>query len=212
MPEVINMNLVKIKDFFKNPEKYINLKEKVFLIGVAGGSGSGKTFVANKIALRFDAQIISTDNYYKPLAKEFEHSNMDIPEAVDLDLLREHLIELKAGRSIQKPIYDFKTHLRIGKEEITPSKAIIIEGIFALNEIFSEILDFKVFVDCPEKMRFKRRLERDIRERGRDEKGITKRWREEVEPSYKKFIEPQKADADIIIDSSEDLKVNISKK
>ncbi len=175
-------------------EKAISkIKKKVIIIGIAGGSASGKTTVARLLK----GKILSMDDYYKGI-NDMEDNNFDDPKSQDLDLLREHLIKLKNSETIKKPIYDFKTHSRIGYEEFKPAKLIIVEGLFALNEKIRDLLDIKVFIECKEDERFRRRMERDISERGRTEESVIKQWNETVEPMFKKFVLGSKKDAIII--------------
>lgn len=189
---------ISIKEFLKNPKSYIKITKKPFIIGICGGSGSGKGFISNIIKKNFNARYLSTDDYY--LNKEkVKENNYDSPNAVDLLLLKKHLKQLSKGKIINKPIYDFSSHSRKKYIKIKSGKVIIIEGIFSLNKILLSFLDLKIFVDSPEKTRFKRRLKRDVVERNRTKKSIITQWNKIVKPMYKKYILPQKEKADIII-------------
>jgi len=179
----------------------------IILVGVAGGTGSGKTTVSRKVAEDFqeEALIIEQDSYYKDISylpfEERKNSNFDHPNAIDFKLLIQHIKELKKKKKVEKPIYDFTTHLRKEKFEILePQKIVIVEGIliFAIPEL-RELFDIKIFVDADEDERLLRRIERDIKERGRDFMGIKHQYLKTVKPMYLEFVEPSKRYADIII-------------
>ncbi|SFZ98125.1 Uridine kinase [C1] [hydrothermal vent metagenome] len=182
--------------------------KKYIFVGVAGGSGSGKTTVANNLIRAFrdqDAVLIQQDSYYKEIKNktidERAQTNFDHPDAIEFELLREHLLELKDSNSIDKPIYNFSTHLREEeKEKIEPSQIIIVEGILvlAVPEI-RDLLDMKIFVDTDADEMLLRRVERDINERGRTYKSVKEQYLNTVKPMYLKFCEPSKRYADIII-------------
>jgi len=176
------------------------------IIGICGGSGSGKTTIVRKISeLISDFVFLAQDNYYK--SAEFISNNnitafnFDHPEAFDNNLLIEHLLALKAGKAIEMPQYDFVHHRR--KDEtvhIEPKKLIIFEGIMIYtNKLVRELIDLKIFVDTPDDIRFIRRLQRDINERGRTVDSVIDQYINVVRPGHFEFIEPTKAYADIII-------------
>lgn len=178
------------------------------IIGIAGGTGSGKTSVAQLIAGRLnptDVVIIQQDSYYKDrsylLPKERESINYDHPSAFDTQLLIDHLKRLKNNLSIEMPIYDFATHTR--KKEtviISPAKVIILEGILLLaNKDLRSLMDIKIFVDTDPDIRFIRRLERDIKERGRSIDSVIKQYLETVRPMHLEFVKKSKRYADMII-------------
>ncbi|OQY10447.1 MAG: uridine kinase [Fusobacteriia bacterium 4572_132] len=180
---------------------------KVVLVGVAGGTGSGKTTVSKKVAKGFneDALIIEQDSYYKDISylpfDERKNSNFDHPKAIDFELLIKHIKDLKENKKIEKPIYDFTSHLR--KEEkikMSPKKVVIVEGIliFAIPEL-RELFDIKLFIDTDEDERLLRRIERDMQERKRNFIGIKEQYLKTVKPMYLEFVEPSKRYADIII-------------
>jgi len=178
-----------------NHKIYTLSKSKEFLIvSIAGGSCSGKTSVSKKIK----GKAIPMDDYYLGLDK-MKDNNFDSPDALDLPLLKLHLGMLKRGAIVDKPIYNFKTHSRVGHEKFTPEKVLIIEGLFALNKILLNTSDLKIFIDCPEELRLRRRIDRDEVERGRTEESVKKQWVETVEPMFKKFILPTEKYADIVI-------------
>ena len=176
------------------------------IIGITGGSGSGKTNIVRRIAeIVPEFVFIPQDNYYR--YAEFVSNtnitsfNFDHPSAFDKDLLYSHLKELKEGRPIEMPQYDFVHHRRMD-ETITgqPSKVIIFEGIMILFEKkVRDLVDLKLFVDTPDDIRFIRRLQRDIDERGRTMDSVITQYMEVVRPGHMEFIEPTKAYADLII-------------
>ncbi|MEW6063086.1 MAG: uridine kinase [Nanoarchaeota archaeon] len=172
----------------------LNKLQDVIIIGIGGGSSSGKTYFSKKLK----EKIISMDDYYKgiDLMKDL---NFDDPNTLDLDFLREHLDLLKNGVAIKKPIYDFKTHLRKGYEKFEPNPVIIVDGLFALSDAIKDVLDIKVFIDSQSEKRLERRIKRDMKERGRSYESIIKQWEETVEPMYKRCVLPTRNYADIII-------------
>lgn len=178
------------------------------LIGVAGGSGSGKTTVAKELFRQFQndsVTMIEQDSYYKDQshlnADERALTNYDHPFAFDNDLLLAHLQELLAGRAIEKPIYDFKLHNR--KEEkvkVDPKDVIILEGMLILEDTrIRDLMDIKVFVDTDADVRIIRRIARDIEERGRSLDSVVNQYLNVVRPMHLQFIEPTKRYADVII-------------
>jgi uridine kinase len=182
----------------------------VVVIGIAGGSASGKTSVANKLVENQISKVNSIallrlDDYYKDLSnlkiEERSKTNFDHPDSIDFDLLSDHLQKLKDGKSINKPIYDFSIHNRKDKTElINPVNVVILEGILALSEaIIRDLCDIKIFVDTADDIRFIRRLKRDTSERGRTIESVISQYLETVRPMHMQFVEPSKKYADIII-------------
>ncbi|WP_408956645.1 uridine kinase [Natroniella sp. ANB-PHB2] len=178
------------------------------LIGITGGTGSGKTTVAETIIEQLDYEnvaMIEQDAYYKDQShlslEERVKTNYDHPFAFDTELLVEHLQKLLARKSIEKPVYSFKKHTRLDEIiTIDPCKVIILEGILVLeNKKLRDMLDIKVYVDTDNDVRFIRRLVRDIKERGRDMESVINQYLEVVRPMHQQFIEPTKKYADIII-------------
>jgi len=177
-------------------------------IGIAGGSGSGKTTVAQAILSRVPrarAALIEQDAYYKdqshlPL-EERRRINYDHPSAFDTDLLVAHLDRLAAGHSIDKPVYDFATYTRTGRTiRVDPVDIIIVEGILVLEDPrVRERLDIKIFVDTDADVRVLRRLMRDIAQRGRTLESVVRQYLETVRPMHLQFVEPTKRYADLII-------------
>ncbi len=179
------------------------------IIGIAGGTGSGKTTVANKIKSKVIGKhsviIIQQDYYYKdhsdiPIA-EREKINYDHPDSIDINLLVKHIDILNNGKAVDIPLYDFKTHIRTDKVQYTkPADIIIVEGIliFVKREI-RDLFDFKIFVDTPDDIRFIRRIQRDINERNRTVNSVIDQYLNTVRPMHLEFVEPSKQFADIII-------------
>lgn len=179
-----------------------------FVVGVAGGTGSGKTTVARKLVERFVRQpvrLIPQDAYYKNLDSlsidERHHVNFDHPLAFDNDLLVQHLDDLRAGKTVQQPIYNYITHSR-SEETITvqPAPIVIVEGIMVLEDIhLRERLDIKVYVDTDADERFIRRMQRDLIERGRSIDSVVEQYLSSVRPMHLQFVEPTKRYADVIV-------------
>ncbi|MCF7944658.1 MAG: uridine kinase [Spirochaetia bacterium] len=180
--------------------------ENVKIIGITGGSGSGKSTIVRKIAeIINDFVFIPQDNYYK--SAEYVNNenitayNFDHPDAFDNELLFEHLKQLKAMKSIQMPQYDFVHHKR--KEttiQVKPRKLIIVEGLMILtSQKNRDLMDLKLFVDTPDDIRFIRRLERDVHERGRTVESVINQYLAVVRPGHFDFIEPTRLFADLII-------------
>lgn len=178
------------------------------IIGISGGTGSGKTTVANRILETVKASevvFIQQDSYYrnlKDLPLDYRQvANFDHPDALDNDLLVNHIRKLKAGEPIELPIYDFKTHTRLNETRTVESKPIVIvEGILIFADPrLLEQLDIKVFVDTPDDIRFIRRLRRDIADRGRTVESVIEQYIATVRPMHMQFVEPSKRYADVII-------------
>jgi uridine kinase len=178
------------------------------VIGVAGGTGSGKTTVAQEILNRAGtAQIslIQHDAYYKDLGDlspaQRAMQNFDHPDALDNALLIEHLKELKAGRPVEAPVYNFTTHTRTAETRpIEAHRVILLEGILIFaDESLRQLMDVKIFVDTDPDIRFIRRLERDIAERGRTMESVIHQYLATVRPMHQEFVEPSKRFADVII-------------
>jgi uridine kinase len=182
--------------------------KKAIVIGIAGGSGSGKTLVAKSLLKDLGSDrvfIMEQDDYYKDLShlplENRADTNFDHPDSIDEDLMVWHLQELILGHPIETPLYDFKTHCRLpGTRRIEGHLIIILEGILILdNSRLRELMDIKVFVDTDADLRFIRRLKRDILERGRTMESVISRYLDNVRPMHLEFVEPSKRHADIII-------------
>jgi uridine kinase len=178
------------------------------IIGICGGTGSGKTTVANRILESVSTNevvFLQQDSYYRNLEQlplDFrEIANFDHPDAIDNDLLVEHVRALKAGEAVELPLYDFKTHSRVAETlHIEPRPIIIVEGIliFAEKRLLDE-MDIRVYVDTPDDIRFIRRLRRDVAERGRTVESVIEQYLTTVRPMHTQFVEPSKRCADVII-------------
>ncbi|WP_294404595.1 uridine kinase [uncultured Clostridium sp.] len=181
--------------------------QDVMIIGIAGGSGSGKTTLAQKIKDVFDDKIsiLCHDYYYKsnegiPM-EERKKLNYDHPDSFDTNLLIDQLKQLRAGKSINHPVYSFVEHTRLNETvEVKPTKVIIVEGILIFeNKELCDLMDIKVFVDTDGDLRIIRRLLRDVQERGRDLDSVVNQYLSTVKPMHEEFVEPSKRRADIII-------------
>ena len=180
----------------------------MIIIGIAGGTGSGKTTVVNKISNQLskdEVAVLSQDSYYRdsshlPL-EERQKLNFDHPDSVEFGLLISHLEKLRKGEPIEEPDYSYLTCTRTEKTTtVFPKPVIIVEGILVLsNSSLRKLMDIKVFVDCDSDVRLARVIQRDTIERGRDVLQVLKRYEETVRPSHLQFIEPTKRFADIIV-------------
>ncbi len=182
--------------------------ETPLVIGIAGGSGSGKTTVAQEILQRVGPDriaYIQHDSYYKDLTglppAQRDEVNFDHPNSLETELLTSHIEQLKAGRSIEVPIYDFSSHSRTDKTfKVNPRGVIIVEGILIFAEpALRSLFDVKIFVDTDADIRLIRRLQRDITERGRTAESVIKQYQITVRPMHLEFVEPSKRYADVII-------------
>ncbi|MBT8198393.1 MAG: uridine kinase [Acidimicrobiia bacterium] len=177
------------------------------VIGIAGGSGSGKSTIVEAIGDATGGQVglMEHDAYYRDNAHlDFEQRaaiNYDHPDSLESELLVEHLAALRSGMSVDKPVYDFSTHLRTGETaRVTPAPVVIVEGILVLVEPdLRRMMDLKIFIDTDPDIRLLRRLQRDIEERGRDLESIIAQYEGTVRPMHLQFVEPSKRYADIII-------------
>ncbi|MAT48487.1 MAG: uridine kinase [Euryarchaeota archaeon] len=187
------------------------------IIAISGGSGSGKTTLANNIMALFgekECEIISQDNYYIDLSKNFDHDggslNFDHPEMLEFSLLATHLKNLKEKKEVQIPTYDFSTHSRKNEtKKINPTKIILVDGILILNsKELIDLFDLKIFIDVSDNIRLERRMFRDINERERTSEGIIKQWENQVLPMHKKYVETSAKFANIIISGENGIKEN----
>jgi len=178
-----------------------------FVVGIAGGTGAGKTTVSRLITERVADSVtrIPLDNYYRDLShldlEERAEVNYDHPEAFEWELLRDHLETLLAGRSVEMPQYDFEIHNRKAETvSVEPTDVIVVEGILALyDEAVNGMLDLRLYVEADADVRILRRIERDVVDRGRDLEGVIDQYLSTVKPMHEQFIEPTKKDADLII-------------
>jgi len=178
------------------------------IIGIGGGTGSGKTTLSKRIIEtvgRDNVLVIEQDSYYKDLTDmpldERRQANFDHPESVDLALLATHLRKLKSGNGVDIPVYDFRTHTRSSEiNHAKPKPVIILEGILIYADgAVADQIDVKIFVDTPDDIRFIRRLQRDISERGRTTESVIAQYFATVRPMHSQFVEPSRRRADLIL-------------
>ena len=181
--------------------------DKVMVIGIAGGTGSGKTTITRKLCENFgpDVSVINHDNYYKAHHnmpyEERAKLNYDHPNAFDTDMLIEHLKQLRRGESVVCPVYDYTVHDR-SQETVTikPARVIIVEGILIFeNRELCDQMDIKIYVDADADVRILRRIVRDVRDRGRSLDSVINQYLTTVKPMHEQFVEPSKRNADIIV-------------
>jgi uridine kinase len=186
----------------------MHIEKPAILIGICGGTGSGKTTLAQRIMAAFDeatVACIQQDSYYRDLSampvEERRRVNFDHPDSVDGELLLKHLQDLRSGKSIRRPIYDYTTHLRQGTAVcVAPLPVILVEGLLIFHdERMRRLMDLKIYVDCAADIRCMRRLERDIRERGRSVESVIEQYLSTVRPMHEQFVAPCIRYADIII-------------
>ena len=182
---------------------------KTTIIGIAGGTGSGKSTFTNRLKAHFGDKItvMYNDNYYKPhddlTLEERQNINYDHPDSLDTDLLVEHLQELRAGRSVECPVYDFKLHTR-SKDVVViqPSPVSIVECILILQDVrLRKLFDIKIFVEADADERILRRVTRDVKERGRTIENVMEQYLTTVKPMHYLYVEPTKTFADLILNS-----------
>ena len=179
----------------------------IMVVGIAGGSGGGKTTLTDNLVRRFGDKvcIVHHDNYYRAhddlTYEERSRLNYDEPEAFETEMMVEHLRLLKQGRSIHCPVYDFTVHNRSRETElIVPKPVILVEGILIFADpALVELMDMKVFVDTDADVRLARRVLRDTEERGRTVRSVVDQWQATVKPMHEKYVEPSKKNADIIV-------------
>ncbi len=175
-------------------------------IGIAGGTGSGKTTLTEHLAAHFgaDISVVHHDNYYKKQDRPFEErckQNYDHPDAFDTDLMIQHLKELKAGHTIHCPVYSYSDHNRTNQTlEVTPTKVVIVEGILIFHDPeLRDLLDIKIFVETDADVRILRRALRDVEERGRSMHSVVEQYLSTVKPMHEQFVEPSRKFADIVV-------------
>ena len=181
--------------------------DKVMVIGIAGGTGSGKTTITRRLMQRFggDVSVIYHDNYYKAHHnmpyEERAKLNYDQPDAFDTDQLIEAVRALRKGRSVVCPVYDYSIHDRSEKTvTVKPAKVVIVEGILIFeNKELCSLMDIKVFVDADADVRILRRIVRDVRDRGRSLESVVNQYLSTVKPMHERYVEPSKRNADIIV-------------
>ena len=183
------------------------MEKKILVIGIAGGTGSGKTTLMNNLIKQFenDVTILSHDNYYKRhddlTYEERCQLNYDEPAALETDLMAVHLDQLRRGEAIDCPVYDFTVHNRSDETvRIVPKKVIIVEGILIFeNKPLRDLMDIKIFVDTDADVRLCRRIKRDVNKRGRTLESVLTQYQQTVKPMHEKYVEPSKKYADIIV-------------
>jgi len=179
----------------------------IMVIGIAGGTGSGKTTITKRLVERFggDVSVIHHDNYYKAhhdmTYEERTLLNYDHPDAFDTDMLIEHLKLLKQGKAIRCPVYDYSIHDRTEETLLVePTRVIILEGILIYeNQALCDQMDIKIFVDADADVRILRRIVRDVRDRGRSLESVINQYLSTVKPMHEQFVEPSKRRADVIV-------------
>jgi uridine kinase len=175
-----------------------------FVVGIAGGSGAGKSTLARELARAAgSALVVEVDWYYRDLshlpAAERAEWNFDHPDALDWDLLRDHVRNLQSGRAVRRPVYDFVSHTRLPHGvDLQPQPLAVVEGILALHDpALRELLDLKIFVEAPRDLRLSRRLRRDVAERGRSDRSVRLQFERTVDPMHELFVAPSGGFADL---------------
>ncbi len=180
-----------------------------YLIGIAGPSGSGKSFLAQHLKVALDAEVLVLDRYYRDLShlplEQRAQRNFDEPQALEHELLIHHVARLRNGEVVQLPVYDFTTHTRSTKTEVLrPSKVMIVEGLFTLHwPGLREHLGTKVYVDLNDGVCLSRRKERDVRERGRTTESVVEQYKSTVAPMARQYVHPTRAYADVVVNGME---------
>ena len=183
------------------------MDNNILVIGIAGGTGSGKTTLMNRIIEKYadHVTVLSHDNYYKRhddlTYEERCQLNYDEPAALETDLMAQHLDKLRQGEAIQCPVYDFTVHNRSDETiTIVPKKVIIVEGILIFeNKPLRDLMDIKIFVDTDADVRLCRRIKRDVRKRGRTLESVLEQYQNTVKPMHEMYVEPSKKFADIVV-------------
>mgnify|MGYP003391017624 CR=1 FL=1 len=183
------------------------MENSILVIGIAGGTGSGKTTLMKSLVERFgdDVTVLSHDNYYRRLdhlpMEERVKVNYDEPAALETELMVTHLEALRAGFAIDCPVYDFAVHNRSAETiRVVPRKVIIVEGILIFeNEALRELMDVRIFVDTDADIRLCRRIKRDVNKRGRTLESVIEQYQTTVKPMHEKYVEPSKKYADIVV-------------
>ena len=183
------------------------MNNDILVIGIAGGTGSGKTTLMNNLIQRFEGSVtvLSHDNYYRRndhlSYEERCQINYDEPAALETDLMARHLDQLRHGETIQCPVYDFSQHNRSSETiEIAPKSVIIVEGILIFeNQELRDLMDIKIFVDTDADVRLCRRIKRDVNKRGRSLESVLQQYQQTVKPMHEKYVEPSKKFANLVV-------------
>ena len=183
------------------------MNNDILVIGIAGGTGSGKTTLMNNLIQRFEGQVtvLSHDNYYRRndhlTYEERCRINYDEPAALETDLMARHLEQLRRGETIQCPVYDFAQHNRSNETiEIAPKSVIIVEGILIFeDQALRDLMDIKIFVDTDADVRLCRRIKRDVNKRGRSLESVLEQYQTTVKPMHEKYVEPSKKYANLVV-------------
>ncbi len=183
------------------------MENKILVIGIAGGTGSGKTTLMKNLIQRFEGRVtvLSHDNYYKCrddlTYEERTKINYDEPDALETDLMAQHLDQLRHGQAIDCPVYDFTVHNRSTEIiHLVPENVIIVEGILIFeNQDLRELMDIRIFVDTDADVRLCRRIKRDVNKRGRSLESVLTQYQTTVKPMHEKYVEPSKRFADIVV-------------
>ena len=181
--------------------------DKILVIGIAGGTGSGKTTLMDNLVERFgqEVTVLSHDNYYRRrddmTMEERQNVNYDEPAALETDLMVQHLAQLRRGESIECPVYDFTQHNRSDKTiTVVPKRVIIVEGILIFeDEALRDLMDIRIFVDTDADVRLCRRIARDVGERGRTLQSVLDQYQTTVKPMHEKYVEPSKKFANLVV-------------
>lgn len=178
-----------------------------YFVGIAGGTGAGKTTLVRTLVERFGGSVLDLDSYYVDRgslpAEERSRLNYDEPGAIDVDLLLDHLGRLHRGEPIAKPVYSFEHHTRVGAAPLAPARLVVVEGLFTWCwEPVRRLLALKVFVDAPADVRIIRRLRRDVAERGRTMEHVLQQYLLTVRPMHDLYVEPCRRSADLVVDAA----------
>ena len=185
--------------------------EGPFVLLVSGGTASGKSSILKQFVEQTGATLICHDRYYHDVSDPLGH-DYDHPDALDTELLVEHLERLRTGQDASLPVYDFATNTRQGhSEKCSPSPLVVVEGILVMSDLRLQALaDFCVFVDAPEDVRLARRIARDVQMRGRTEQSVMEQYRSTVKPNHDHFVQPSKQRADLVLDGCASIEESVS--
>ena len=196
-----------------------NFASGFYLIGIGGSSCCGKTSIAIELASRLEgySPVLTLDSYYRDFSsmtpKERDEINFDIPESLDHELIYKHIIMLTRGNIVEKPVYDYSTHLRKGTEKISPpDRFLIVEGLYAFyRKEIRRLYNLKVFIDLDDETAFERRIERDVRERGSSREYVIRQYKMMVRPMFNKYILPTRKYADLVLDGKSSVEESVGR-